>query len=118
MSIRIEVREGRLVVELRGWDAVFCCRRRVDVPLGQVESVAIYPRSQVPAEGLRLPGTSVPGVIRAGSYGVRPYRDFWDVRSGAEVLVVQLKPGADYRRLVLELPNAGEEVLRLRPLVS
>lgn len=109
---------GRLVVELHGWDAFFCCRRRLDLPLDEVEGVGVYDRDRVPAEGLRWPGTSLPGVIRAGSYGFGSARDFWDVRKAREVLVVALKPDAGYRRLVLEVPAPREEAQRLRPILG
>ncbi|MBV9097049.1 MAG: hypothetical protein JO079_03235 [Frankiaceae bacterium] len=117
-NVRLDVRGDQLIVELRGWDTLYCVKRRIVVPVADVEGVGVYQRGQVPAEGLRMPGTGVPGVIRAGSYGTGTTRDFWDVRNGAEVLVVQLKPGNGYRRIVLEVPEPREEMLRLRPVLG
>ena len=91
-NISLQADENRFVVELHGWDAFFCCRRRVEVPLDEVDGVGVYPRERVPAQGLRWPGTSLPGAIRAGSFGFRSAPDFWDVRKAKEVLVVALKP--------------------------
>ena len=116
VSVRIDGEQ--LIVELRGWDVFYCCRRRVVVPLNEVEGVGVFPRDMVPRQGLRLPGAAFPGVIRAGSFGIGAKRDFWDVRTGAQLLVVQLKPGAAYRRLVLELPDPQEQLRRLRPILG
>ena len=118
-ALDISVRDDRLVVRMLGWDVIYCCRREVSVPVAAVEGVCVARRESVPAKGLRVPGTSIPGVIRAGSYGSGDERDFWDVRRGEDVLVVQLRPGADeYRRLVLEVRDPHSEMLRLRPILG
>ena len=117
-NVRIDIEHDNLVVQLRGWDALYCVKRRIAFPLADVDGVGVYMRSQVPAEGLRAPGTAIPGLIRAGSYGRGDTRDFWNVRAAEEVLVIQLKPGSEYRRIVLEVPAPREEMLRLRPLLG
>ena len=116
--IQLTVDADCLHVQLGFLDSLLCMRRSLRIPLEQIKGVAAAPREQVPATGLRLPGTGLPGVIRAGSYGTGARRDFWDVRRASVVLVVELRPGAAYRRLVLEVPDAGAEALRLRPLVG
>ena len=105
-----------LRLHLGFWDRVYCCRSDVLVPLAQVAGVAVSPRRLVPASGLRLPGTGMPGVIRAGSFGTGSSRDFWNVRRADTLLVVALRPGAGYRRLVLEVadPTAAADALRQR----
>ena len=118
-AVDVGVVDGAVVVTLRGWDVLYCCRRRVAVPLDAVAGVCVSRRDLVPAEGMRLPGTSIRGVIRAGSYGTGAARDFWDVRKADEVLVIQMKPEcADYRRIVLEVAEPRAEALRLRPMLG
>src|SRR5438270_8317223 len=81
--------------------------------------VCVSRRDLVPAEGLRLPGTSMGRVIRAGSFGTGDARDFWDVRGAETVLVIECKAGAaEYRRLVLQVPDAHEQALKLRPVLG
>jgi hypothetical protein len=117
-DVRLEVRNGELRVQQGWWDSIYCLKRRLDIPLDAIEGVAVAPKRKVPATGLRLPGTGVPGVIRAGSYGTGSSRDFWNVRRAQEYLVIQLAPGASYRRIVLEVPDPHAEALRLRPTVG
>jgi len=114
----LEVRDGELVVTLPWIDAVLAVRRRLRFPLGTVKGVAVAPRASVPATGLRWPGTGLPGVIRAGSYGFGSSRDFWFVRRAATVLVVVLEPGEAYRRLVLQVADPDAVALQLRPDVG
>jgi hypothetical protein len=116
--LSIDVEDGALCIRMHGADGFLSLRRQLCVPLAEVEGVAVAPRRLVPATGLRFPGTSFPGVIRAGSYGVGATRDFWLVRKAQQVLVFELAPGATYRRIVLEVPDPHAEALRLRPLVG
>jgi hypothetical protein len=118
-ALNITVQDDQLTVRLLGWDVLYCCRRQVIVPLAAVDGVCVAPRQDIPVQGLRLPGTGIPGVIRAGSYGTGDQRDFWDVRRAAEVLVIQMKPrAAGYRRMVLEVPDPHGELTRLRPTLG
>ena len=118
-AVEVSVHGQQLTVRMRGWDVVFCCRRQVVVPLSALADVAVARREDVPAEGLRVPGTSIRGIIRAGSYGSRDRRDFWDVRQGSQFLVIETRPGThEYRRIVLEMPDAHDEMLRLRTVLA
>jgi hypothetical protein len=113
--IDVAVVNDDLVVRIRGKDRLFALSRGTVIPLSSVAGVAVAPRSSVPAKGLRLPGTGIPGILRAGSYGTGAKRDFWLVRRAKEVLVIELQPGQPYRRLVLEMPDAHATCLRIRP---
>ena len=116
--LSIDVEAGDLAIRIHGHDGVLTMCRELRVPLAQVEGVAVAARELVPATGMRLPGTGIPGVIRAGSYGTGDQRDFWLVRHAQQVLVFELAPGAPYRRIVLQVPDPHAEALRLRPLVG
>jgi hypothetical protein len=116
--IDIDVDDGALRIRIRGHDGILALCRELRVPLAKVEGVSVAPRRLVPATGLRFPGTSIPGVIRAGSYGSGGKRDFWLVRKAQQLLVFELAPGAAYRRIVLEVPDPHAEALRLRPSVG
>jgi hypothetical protein len=116
--LSIDVEGETLSIRIHGHDGVLTLHRELRIPLTQVEGVAVAARRLVPATGMRLPGTGIPGVIRAGSYGVGSSRDFWLVRKAQQVLVFELAPGAPYRRIVLEVPDPHAEALRLRPLLG
>ena len=117
-NLRLDVVDGALRVRVGPLDRLLTTRLQIQVPLALVEGVVAASASTVPRTGMRLPGTSLPGIVRAGSYGSGRHRDFWDVRRGDTYLVVQCREGAPYRRLVLEVPDAHAEALRLRPLVG
>jgi hypothetical protein len=104
--IRVEIAGEWLVVEPLGLDKVWCVRRIVRVPRSSVTYVRALRRRDVPLAGPRLPGSYLPGVITAGSYGLGVHRTFWDVRRADRLLVIDIRPGdATYYRLVLEVPD-------------
>src|SRR5205823_369376 len=101
-----------------GWDQLWCCRREVRVPVIGVRGVAVDAKDRVPVSGPRWPGTALPGVIRAGSFGVAPRRSFWDVRAGPLVVRIELDIGQEYERLVLQPADPHEMAVRLRPILG
>jgi hypothetical protein len=104
-----------LVVRLRGWDCLWCCRRTVRIPVAHVRGISVEARARIPLTGLRWPGTWLPGVITAGSFGAGPDRSFWNVRAGDYVTRIELHTGAAYSRIVLEPADPQALALTLRP---
>lgn len=117
-AISLDVVGDNLVVRISGKDALYALSRGMDIPLTSIEGIAVAPSASIPRTGLRLPGTGIPGVLRAGSFGTGARRDFWLVRRADQLLVVVLQPGEPYRRLILEVPDPQAACLRLRPVIG
>ncbi|MDX6216106.1 MAG: hypothetical protein QOG99_1690 [Frankiales bacterium] len=115
---RLTIGDDALRLQLGVWDKLYCCRSDVVVAIADVEGVTVSPRRLVPVSGIRLPGTAIPGLMRAGSYGRGSARDFWNVRRADSLLVIQLRPGAAYRRLVLEVIDPTTTARDLRPALG
>jgi hypothetical protein len=114
----IEVAEESVRVRLHGFDALLALCREVVVPRSAVVAVRAAAKADVPAKGIRLPGTSVPGLVRAGSFGTGPRRELWDVRRASSYLVLDLAPGQRFHRIVLEVTDPDAEAARLHGLLS
>ena len=106
--------DGLLRVRLRGRDALWSFKRRIDVPISDVRDAHVAddlsPWLSLRANelGLRLPGTQIPGRLAFGSYWWKDRG--WTFccvrRRHARALVVDLEPAAvRYRRLVLGVEN-------------
>jgi hypothetical protein len=111
--VDVTVEGDALVVRPRGLDVLWCFRRRVVVPLAAVALVRAVPRHAVPRAGFRRPGTAVPRVIVAGSYGSGDNRTFWDLRRARRVLLISCRLGSEYKALVLEVPDPDGTADRL-----
>ena len=109
MAIRVE-HAGDSVVIRMGLAGIFAVRGRLDIPRSHITSVTVMDRADVPyTEGtwLRAPGTHIPGLLRYGSYGREPLREFWGVARHRRVVVIDLRDWA-YHRLVLGVPDPDE----------
>jgi hypothetical protein len=97
---QIQIRNGRLLVEILGWHKLWCFKSRFDLPLAHVESVEPL-EGEKWGGGLRAPGTSLAGVIRAGSYYRAGQWIFWDVCDRTRAFVIVLRDER-YAALVME----------------
>jgi hypothetical protein len=117
VSVSVTIEDRELRVRLGGLDGLLALKREVAVPLEHVVSASVMPRQSVPAgEGtwLRAPGTHIPGLVRHGSYGREPHREFWAVFRPELVLVIEANAG-DYERIVLGVRSperAAAEITR------
>lgn len=117
-SPSVVVDGDKLVIRFSSRDAVLGMRREFRIPLTSVKGIAVAPTSAIPRTGFRMPGAAIPRVLRAGSYGLAPHRDFWMLRRAQMVLVVELQPGEPYRRIVLEVPDPQGLAHELRPKIA
>ena len=119
MAIRLQLKGDLIVVRLSGLGRLLAVKGRLDIPRSHVTSAEVMPRPAVPptpGTWLRAPGTHIPGLIRYGSYGKKPNREFWAVYRQREVLVISITDWA-YSRLILATrdPHADESLLKQSP---
>ena len=111
---RIEIAEGRLKVEMLGWDKIWALKSRLDFPLEHVVGARRWEKEKDKGwRGLRAPGTNLPGVIVAGTYHRKGQHIFYDVHDFDRAIVIELRDEW-YARLVVE-PADPEATLRLLP---
>ncbi len=105
--------EGSTVkVTVLGWHKIAALRSTVCFNRENVRSVD-YATGRIDRPFWRMPGTSIPGLVTAGTYIEDGRREFWDVTRGQDAVVVDLE-NEEYTRLVVEASNP--EVLGLDPL--
>jgi hypothetical protein len=116
MGIGLVVDGDHLTVRLNGADRVFAIRNHLKVPLWRVTSVDVVARKEIPSTPgtwLRKPGTHIPGVVRYGSYGLQPNREFWAVYRQHFALVIEIEDWG-YSRIVLGVKNAPLRAAEIR----
>ena len=107
MSIEITTEPQNLAVRLGGIEGLLALKRRLDIPTHLVTRAEAIDRKDIPrGEGtwLRAPGTYVPGLVRHGSYGHAPHREFWAVFRPKRVLVLSIRDW-EYTRVVLGIAD-------------
>jgi hypothetical protein len=116
--IRLSVEGERLRVRLTPFEQLLGLRRSFEVPVARIADARVATRTEALAgRGFRAPGTDVPGLIALGTWRGPRGRQFWNVRRGRRVLVIDLR-GGGLSRLVLQIPEPDAGAERLRRLAA
>ena len=101
----VEITQNDLIVHVRGMDRLLALKSRLEIPLAHVVGAEVEPEiAQGWREGIRAPGTHVPGVITAGTFYQEGERVFWDVHDPDKTVVIHLKDER-YAKLVIEVDD-------------
>lgn len=101
-----------------GWDRILAMKSEITIPLEHVtgverdlaEASAIY-------HGIKLPGTSIPGVVVAGSYLKSGEWSFWDVHDPNQAIILRLHD-EHYRKVVVGVDDPDAAVRAVEAAIS
>lgn len=102
---------GQVRLELTGWDRLWVLKRRLTFPIRSVLGVYADPTATRP-QGFRWPGTSVPGLVQAGTF-VGETREFWCVRYTGRSVAFEFDD-YPYTRIVVDVRDPEAVVQRVR----
>jgi hypothetical protein len=101
----IELTVDALVVHVKGADRIFAFKSELSIPLEHVLAAAgDEDEARQWYHGVRAPGTSVPGVITAGTFHQNGERVFWDVHHPERAIALSLRDER-YAKLVVEVED-------------
>jgi len=96
----ITVKPNEIVIELSFWEKVWSLHGSFYIPKSNVVSIGEDTPKSYWAE-LRVPGTFLPGLIKAGTFYTRRGREFWYVtRNHSRIYTIELA-NMSYQRLVV-----------------
>jgi hypothetical protein len=111
--VEISVVGDMAVFEVEGWDKLWSLRSRLEIPLAHIKGAHADP---APAmgwfDGLKLIGTAIPNIFKAGTF----YQDggyvFWDVHHPEKTIVIELDH-EHFAKLIIEVadPNAAVSLI-------
>src|ERR1019366_6727543 len=112
--VDVSVQGDRVVFDVEGLDQLWALRSRLQIPLAHLAAVESDP-AQVGMwwHGIRLLGTSVPGIFAAGSFYYHGEMVFWDVHDPAKTIIVSLVQER-YKKLILEVADPAATIAELR----
>jgi len=116
--IEISIEGDRVAFEVEGWDQLWSLRSRLEIPLAHISGARVDTQPAMGwFQGLKLAGTDLPNLFRAGTY----YQDgglvFWDVRHPEKTIVVDLNHER-YQKLVIEVEDPEAAVTRINNAVK
>ena len=114
----VELNGDTLTVRVTGIDQVLAFKHTLEVPL---EHVAGIDQDSEEAgtifHGLRLPGTSLPGIVTAGSYFRAGEWSFWDVHDPRNAVIIRLKD-EHYSRAVIGVDDPSGTIDLVRKALA
>lgn len=112
--VDLSIAEGKLMLHVRGADKLWAFKSSLAIPLVHIAGVrADAEVARGWYHGIRMPGTSVPGVITAGTFYQDGKRVFWDVHHPEKTIVIDLHDER-YNELVVEVddPDAAVKLIQ------
>lgn len=106
---RVSVTDDLLTVDLQGLHQLWAFKRRIRVPLAHVRGATADPGIVHEPKGMRAPGLHLPGAAVIGSFRRKGEKHFWDVRSGAHAVVIELADET-YDRLIVDVEDPRSTV--------
>ncbi|MFJ6211751.1 hypothetical protein ACIQGZ_00135 [Streptomyces sp. NPDC092296] len=105
----------RLTVRLSGWQKVEALHGDVTVPLTEVRAVSVLQDPLGAPRGLRVPGTDLPGVVKAGTWrSSHAGRQFVLASRGERGVRVDLSGDGSFDVLLISVPDPEATVAALR----
>ena len=112
--VDLSISGSHLVLHVRGTDKLWAFKSSLEIPLAHVAQIRADPSiAHGWFHGIRMPGTSIPGVLTAGTFYEDGKRVFWDVHKPENTVVIELHDER-YKQLVVEVadPKAAVELVR------
>ncbi|MGO9064433.1 MAG: hypothetical protein ACLQIH_06780 [Myxococcaceae bacterium] len=115
--VDVDISADEVVLRPRGLHRLWTFRQEVRIPLAQLKSVeaGVSPEARTQRRrSLRLPGTSLPCLITAGSYRARGRWSFWDVVGDGQSALTLSTEGHHYAELIVDVTDPGLTLAALR----
>jgi hypothetical protein len=108
--VDLSISEGNLLLHVRGADKLWAFKSSLEIPLQHVAAIRADPEvARGWWHGWRAPGTSLPGVITAGTFYQDGNRVFWDVHNPENTVVIDLHDER-YNQLIVEVADPAAAV--------
>jgi len=116
--VALTIEDGVATFEVEGADKLWALRSRLQIPLTHIRGARVDTEiAHGWWHGLRAPGTSIPGIITAGTFYQHGKRIFWDVHDPACVIVVELADER-YDELVIEVEDPAITVATIESAIG
>jgi len=111
--VEIRVEGDQVVFEVQGWDKLWALSSRLTIPAAHVVGARPAPGVEMKwFDAIKLAGTGVPELFRAGAFLQHGELVFWDVRHRDKAIIVELDHER-YKKLIVEVADPGQAVSTL-----
>ena len=114
----LNIVDDKLILEVQGLHQLWALKRGMEIPLAHIDRVYAEPSTTLGWwQGLRIPGTHIPGYMVAGTYYKGGKRLFWDVRNPKNTIIIDLV-NEWYDQLIVEVDYPKDTVKEIQSNLS
>jgi hypothetical protein len=102
--VTIQKIDNNFLFEVKGMHKLWAFKSEIKIPFEHV--LKAYQDTEIVKgkKGFRFPGTSIPGIINAGTFLNNGETNFWDVSNPDNAIVIDLKD-EEYHQIIVEVEN-------------
>ena len=111
--VDLSITSGTLELHVRAADKLWALKSSLEIPLHHIAGIRADPSiARGWWHGWKMGGTSIPGVITAGTFYQDGKRVFWDVHNPENTVVIELEDDR-YDELIIEVadPKAAVDLV-------
>lgn len=105
--ITISKKDNHFIFVVNGMHKLWAFKSELTIPFENIINAHQDTKDVKGWKGWRLPGTSIPSVITAGTFYKDGNKIFWDVSNIDNCIIVDLKD-EEYKQLIIEVENPTE----------
>jgi hypothetical protein len=111
--VTVSVEGANLVLVVEGIDKLWALKSRLEMPLAHIRSVCIDPPEVHDWwKGIKAYGSSIPGVLTAGTFYYHDRRIFWDVHHPENAIGIDLHDER-YDQIIIEVADPAASIALL-----
>lgn len=116
--VEITITADAILFEVEGWDKIWSLRSKLTIPLTHIRDAYSDPEPAMGwFDGLKISGTAVPNIFRAGTFYQEGEWVFWDVADPENTIVIELEHER-YKKLIVEVENPPREVKKIKAAIK
>ena len=116
--IDISVNEDKIIFEVKGWDKLWAFKGSLEIPVAHIKDVYADPDCAMGwLDGIKLIGTGLPNIFKAGTFYQQGKLVFWDVHNAANAIAVKLEH-EHFDKLIIEVAEPNEAIAMIKNAIA
>lgn len=108
--VTISKEENNFHFNVEGLHKLWALKSHLIVPISNVARV-YQSKDELSGwwKGIRMPGTYIPGLIRAGTFYQSGEKTFWDVVNQEDAIIIELE-NERYKKLIIQVEHPAQAI--------
>ncbi len=116
--VEISFTHDSIILDVQGTHTFWALKSRLEIPLDHIKSVVADPDPAMGwFQGMKIAGTDLPNLFRAGLFYQEGNKVFWDVRHAERTIVIELHDES-CGKLIVEVEDPQAAIQQIQAALS